>query len=130
MAANPFTNPGTAAPAVPSRGNPPPPAAARTNPPPPAAATTASPDPDPERTLMIKQEAFVYKIPPQTKAVGFKASDWSLDRPDWTGKMRLVSWGKAARIRLEERTTDKVHYIHYFTCALLCLKPNGLKPIK
>ena len=27
----------------------------------------------------------------QTKAVGWKATEWNLDKPDWKGKMRLVS---------------------------------------
>jgi hypothetical protein len=27
----------------------------------------------------------------KTKAVGWKATDWNLDRPDWKGKLRLVS---------------------------------------
>jgi len=64
----------------------------------------------PERTLIVKQEAFVYKIPPQTKAVGWKANDWDLDKPDWRGRMRLVTMGKGALIRLEEKTGDNKLY--------------------
>ena len=26
----------------------------------------------------------------QTKAAGWKATDWNLDKPDWKGKLRLV----------------------------------------
>jgi len=84
----------SAPPAIPARGAPP-----------------KAPDQDDgqERTLLLKQEAFVYKIPPQTKAVGWKATDWNLERPDWTGKMRLVSMGKGAKIKLEEKAGDKVY---------------------
>ena len=28
--------------------------------------------------------------PHQTKAVGWKATDWNLENPDWKGKMRMV----------------------------------------
>lgn len=62
------------------------------------------------RTLLVKQEAFVYKIPPQTKAVGWKATDWNLDNPDWKGRMRLVSMGKGAMIRLEDKAGDNKLY--------------------
>jgi len=99
--ANPFSNPapaGSAPPPIPARGGSS------------GAPTTAGESSGgPERTLLIKQEAFVYKIPPQTKAVGWKATDWSLDKPDWTGKMRLVSMGKGAKIKLEEKTGEKVY---------------------
>ena len=54
--ANPFSNPspaGSAPPPIPARGGG-------------AAAPTPGESPGgPERTLLIKQEAFVYKIPPQ-----------------------------------------------------------------
>lgn len=64
-----------------------------------------------ERTLLKKEEAFVYKIPPQTKAVGWKATDWNLDNPDWKGKLRLVTVDKSAKLKLEERGTDKVYAV-------------------
>ena len=39
--------------------------------------------------VLCVQDA-VIKFLIQTKAVGWKATDWNLERPDWTGKMRLV----------------------------------------
>jgi hypothetical protein len=30
----------------------------------------------------------------KTKAVGWKATDWSLDKPDWKGKLRLVRFSR------------------------------------
>ncbi|XP_023335289.1 NECAP-like protein CG9132 [Eurytemora carolleeae] len=73
-----------------------------------------------ERTLLIKSESFVYKIPPQgpdikfllqTKAVGWKATDWNLEKPDWKGKLRLTCKGKAAQIKLEEQGSGKLYAI-------------------
>merc|ERR1712165_386609 len=61
-----------------------------------------------ERTLLIKQSCLVYRIPPQTKAAGWKANDWNLKKPDWSGKMRLVTMGKGAKIRLEEKDNDSL----------------------
>lgn len=63
---------------------------------------------DTERTLLIKNESFVYRIPPQTKAVGWKATEWNLDKPDWKGKMRLIGKGKVAEIKLEELGSNKL----------------------
>merc|ERR1711953_691908 len=61
-----------------------------------------------ERPLLVKGECLVYRIPPQTKAAGWKANDWNLKKPDWSGKMRLVTMGKGAKIRLEEKDNDSL----------------------
>ena len=46
----------------------------------------------------------VIKFLIQTEAVGWKASDWNLERPDWTGRMRLVrEGGKAKTYKCIER---------------------------
>ena len=59
-----------------------------------------------ERTLLIKQEAFIYKIPAAQVGddqKGWKANGWSLDKPDWRGKLRLTSKGTQAILKLEEK---------------------------
>lgn len=94
---NPFGSKSTAPPSIPARGS-------KSSPAPPVD------EHGPERTLLVKQEAFVYKIPPQTKAVGWKATDWDLEKPDWKGRMRLVSMGKGAQIKLEEKGGDNKLY--------------------
>ena len=48
---------------------------------------------DVERALLIKNEVFVYKIPPRTSAKGYRAADWKLDAPDWTGRLRCIEKG-------------------------------------
>jgi len=73
---------------------------------PPETPTKKGNEPEPERTLLIKHDVCVYRIPPQTKAVGWKATDWNLENPDWKGKMRMVSMGPGAKILLEEKATD------------------------
>ena len=44
----------------------------------------------------------------QTKAVGWKATDWNLENPDWKGKMRLVSMGPGAKMLLEEKEEEVI----------------------
>jgi len=87
-----------------------------------------------ERTLLLKKESFAYRIPPQdavikflmeTEAVGWKASDWDLERPDWTGKMRLVCLGKEAKIRLEESGSGKV----FAECLVEAYPGMALQPV-
>ncbi len=60
-----------------------------------------------EKTLLVKQESFVFKIPAgQTGTSGWKANSWQLDKPEWCGRLRLVSsgtGGKECIIRLEEK---------------------------
>ena len=45
---------------------------------------------DMERCLLVKQEVFVYKIPPRQSARGYRAADWNLSSPDWTGRLRIM----------------------------------------
>ena len=47
-----------------------------------------------ERCLLVKQEVFVYKIPPRQSARGYRAADWSLTSPDWTGRLRIMEANK------------------------------------
>jgi hypothetical protein len=57
-----------------------------------------------ESVLLVKAEVFVYKIPPRTTNRGYRANDWSLDNPDWTGRMRLVTKGTSCYIKLEDKS--------------------------
>ena len=47
-----------------------------------------------ERCILVKNEVFVYKIPPRASARGYRAADWNLTAPDWTGRLRVVTGGK------------------------------------
>ena len=47
-----------------------------------------------ERCILVKNEVFVYKIPPRASARGYRAADWNLSAPDWTGRLRVVTGGK------------------------------------
>lgn len=59
---------------------------------------------------MIKQEVMAYKIPTQASGNnGWKANSWNLDKPDWTGKLRLVSKDKDCVIKLEDKTSGKLY---------------------
>ena len=49
---------------------------------------------DIERCLLVKQEVFVYKIPPRQSARGYRAADWNLTSPDWTGRLRIMEANK------------------------------------
>lgn len=62
-------------------------------------------DDDFERVLCAKNEVFVYKIPPRQSARGYRAADWKLDAPDWTGRFRILSKGKSCIIKFEDKFT-------------------------
>ncbi|XP_077114278.1 adaptin ear-binding coat-associated protein 1 isoform X1 [Ranitomeya variabilis] len=61
-----------------------------------------------ESVLCVKPEISVYRIPPRASNRGYRASDWKLDQPDWTGRMRLTSKGKVAFIKLEDKLSGEL----------------------
>lgn len=61
-----------------------------------------------ERTLLVKPEVFIYKIPPRSSAKGYRAADWKLDAPDWTVRLRCVVKGSLCEIRLEDRNSGEL----------------------
>ncbi|XP_058791860.1 NECAP-like protein CG9132 [Phymastichus coffea] len=56
-----------------------------------------------ESVLLVKQEVFVFKIPPMSTNRGYRAADWNLQEPSWTGRMRVVAKGDAVCIKLEDK---------------------------
>jgi len=63
---------------------------------------------DIERTLLVKNEVFVYKIPPRTTAKGYRAADWKLDAPEWTGRLRCLEKGGKCELKLEDKTSGQL----------------------
>jgi len=61
-----------------------------------------------ERCLLVKSAVFVYKIPPRQSAKGFRAADWNLSNPDWTGRMRVMEKSKKVRLKLEDRGSGEL----------------------
>ncbi|XP_014681917.1 PREDICTED: adaptin ear-binding coat-associated protein 1-like [Priapulus caudatus] len=59
-----------------------------------------------ERVLLVKPEVFVYKIPPRQSNRGYKAADWSLQAPDWTGRLRVVTRQQLCYIKLEDKSGE------------------------
>lgn len=61
-----------------------------------------------ESVLLVKSEVFVYKLPPRTTNRGYRAADWNLNEPQWTGRMRLVSKGNDCILKLEDKNTGEL----------------------
>jgi hypothetical protein len=38
----------------------------------------------------------------------FRAADWNLNEPQWTGRLRLVAKGKDCVLKLEDKTTGEL----------------------
>uniref|UniRef100_A0A158P7D1 UBIQUITIN_CONJUGAT_2 domain-containing protein n=1 Tax=Angiostrongylus cantonensis TaxID=6313 RepID=A0A158P7D1_ANGCA len=81
-------------------------------------------DGDYESVTLVKPEIFVYRIPPLGTNRGYKAADWKLDSPDWTGRMKLVAIGKRLELRLEDKSTGAL----YAKCPIeafpgVCIEP-------
>ncbi|KAG8007802.1 Adaptin ear-binding coat-associated protein 2 [Nibea albiflora] len=58
--------------------------------------------------LCVKPEVHVYRIPPRASNRGYRAADWKLDEPAWSGRMKITAKGKMAYIKLEDRNTGEL----------------------
>ncbi|VEL43158.1 unnamed protein product [Protopolystoma xenopodis] len=63
---------------------------------------------DYERVLLVKKEVFVYRIPPRQSNRGYRAADWNLGEPFWTGRLRVVSKGNDLSIQLEDKVSGSL----------------------
>ncbi|CAB3378760.1 Hypothetical predicted protein [Cloeon dipterum] len=61
-----------------------------------------------ESVLLVKNEVFVFKIPPRATNRGYRAADWNLAEPEWTGRMKLVSKGNDCTIKLEDKNSGEL----------------------
>ncbi|KAM6959418.1 LOW QUALITY PROTEIN: adaptin ear-binding coat-associated protein 1-like [Aplochiton taeniatus] len=61
-----------------------------------------------ESILCVKPDVNVYRIPPRATNRGYRAADWKLDQPDWSGRMRVTAKGKAAFIKLEDKVSGEL----------------------
>lgn len=61
-----------------------------------------------ELVLLVKQEVFLFRLPPLAGNKGYRAADWNLGNPDWIGRLRLFSIDEKIEIRLEDRNTGQL----------------------
>ncbi|XP_051729734.1 adaptin ear-binding coat-associated protein 1 [Ctenopharyngodon idella] len=61
-----------------------------------------------ESILCVKPDVNVYRIPPRASNRGYRAADWKLDAPDWTGRLRITAKGKVAYIKLEDKVSGEL----------------------
>ncbi|MEQ2212213.1 Adaptin ear-binding coat-associated protein 1, partial [Xenoophorus captivus] len=62
-----------------------------------------------ESMLCVKPEVHVYRIPPRASNRGYRAADWKLDEPAWSGRLKITAKGKNAFIKLEDRNTGELY---------------------
>ena len=51
---------------------------------------------------------------PVDESAGWKATGWNLNKPDWTGKLKVVSKGTNLSIKFEDRGSMKPYAIVSF----------------
>ncbi|XP_052213143.1 adaptin ear-binding coat-associated protein 1-like isoform X2 [Dreissena polymorpha] len=61
-----------------------------------------------ESVLCVKPTVHVFRIPPRASNRGYRAADWKLDQPDWTGRLRIVAKGKDLAIKLEDKNSGEL----------------------
>ncbi|MBN3301406.1 NECP1 protein, partial [Amia calva] len=65
-------------------------------------------EPDYESILIVKPDVNVYRIPPRASNRGYRAADWKLEQPDWSGRLRITAKGKVAYIKLEDKVSGEL----------------------
>lgn len=61
-----------------------------------------------ESVLLVKSEVFVFKLPPRASNRAYRAADWNLSEPQWTGRMRVVTHGTDCTLKLEDKNTGEL----------------------
>ncbi|XP_040278903.1 adaptin ear-binding coat-associated protein 2 [Bufo bufo] len=65
-------------------------------------------DSDYESVLCVKPEVHVYRIPPRASNRGYRAAEWQLDQPSWSGRLRVTALGNKAFIKLEDKNSGEL----------------------
>ncbi|XP_068772399.1 adaptin ear-binding coat-associated protein 2 [Struthio camelus] len=63
---------------------------------------------DYEAVLCVKPAVHVYRVPPRASNRGYRAAEWQLDQPAWSGRLRITAKGKIAFIKLEDKTSGEL----------------------
>eukprot|EP01137_Pigoraptor_chileana_P031000 Opistho-2@18213 len=63
---------------------------------------------DYESIQLVKNEVFVYKIPPRTTNKGHRAENWDLSNPIWVGRVKVAARGNNLFVKLEDKTTGEL----------------------
>ncbi|XP_014807373.1 PREDICTED: adaptin ear-binding coat-associated protein 2 [Calidris pugnax] len=61
-----------------------------------------------EAVLCVKPAVHVYRVPPRASNRGYRAAEWQLDQPAWSGRLRITAKGKLAFIKLEDKTSGEL----------------------
>ncbi|NXM85987.1 NECP2 protein, partial [Oenanthe oenanthe] len=60
-----------------------------------------------ESVLCVKPAVLVYRLPPRASNRGYRAAEWQLDQPAWSGRLRITAKGSTAFIKLEDKTSGE-----------------------
>uniref|UniRef100_A0A5F4VYB4 NECAP PHear domain-containing protein n=1 Tax=Callithrix jacchus TaxID=9483 RepID=A0A5F4VYB4_CALJA len=58
--------------------------------------------------LCVRPDSHVYCILPWATNHGYRAAEWQLDQPSWSGWLRITAKEQIAYIKLEDRTSGKL----------------------
>ncbi|XP_065506098.1 adaptin ear-binding coat-associated protein 2 [Caloenas nicobarica] len=71
-------------------------------------AAMAAAEEEYEAVLCVKPAVHVYRLPPRASNRGYRAAEWQLDQPAWSGRLRITAKGKVAFIKLEDKTSGEL----------------------
>ncbi|XP_050838599.1 adaptin ear-binding coat-associated protein 2 isoform X2 [Serinus canaria] len=61
-----------------------------------------------ESVLCVKPAVLVYRVPPRASNRGYRAAEWQLDQPAWSGRLRITAKGSTAFIKLEDKSSGEL----------------------
>uniref|UniRef100_A0A674GVG3 Adaptin ear-binding coat-associated protein 2 n=1 Tax=Taeniopygia guttata TaxID=59729 RepID=A0A674GVG3_TAEGU len=68
----------------------------------------AGPEEEYESVLCVKPAVLVYRLPPRASNRGYRAAEWQLDQPAWSGRLRITAKGSTAFIKLEDKASGEL----------------------
>lgn len=63
---------------------------------------------DIESVSLVVREVFVYRVSARGSNRGYRADDWGLDKPLWTGRLKVTTKGTLLTIILQDSNTGEV----------------------
>ncbi|XP_015504101.1 adaptin ear-binding coat-associated protein 2 [Parus major] len=61
-----------------------------------------------ESVLCVKPAVLVYRVPPRASNRGYRAAEWQLEQPAWSGRLRVTAKGSTAFIKLEDKSSGEL----------------------
>lgn len=76
--------------------------------------------------IKFAKNIFVYKIPPRQSNRAYKATEWGLENPFWSGRIKIVALNEKLVIKLEDVESNKL----FAKCPVDCYPGSAVESVQ